>query len=346
MGERIYTPVTVTGPLDTSGPSTNRAAGTLVRTVDSATQGWGPRRGGEQQTWVGRLPSTLAVRYPGLSPDFSFDGTNTYVKGIVQREQADLANRWTCDVAFHAYATRATTAEVPIFQWRIDSTIVAIEIGIYGSTHATNPNKVYAIVKSTSSAGVVDSTKTLVGGTPQYAGETTFVQSGKLVRCFVRLIRSEGALTLLDSTGTTATTATTATQTHSGNTTETGAWFFGKDTGLGVSETFNGLALRALIRDVADDATIYPPAIEHVFPKAPSVRFFSGTKLLTNVHVEEQSSFGAHGLVSTPGSITAGGDRHHPFAKTTQGMGAFVDRDGRRVAAVMVGGMLCHQRLR
>ncbi len=135
MSAKSFVILPVSGPLDTANPSTNRTPGTLLKAIDVAHRWIGPRRGGKIMTWVGRLPSSIAVP-PGQVPGISFDGTNTYVKGILAREQTDLTNRWTCDVAFHAFANRAVNAAVPVFQWKLDNSIVAIEIGHYGSSHA------------------------------------------------------------------------------------------------------------------------------------------------------------------------------------------------------------------
>lgn len=347
MGQDVPIQFPVSGPLDTSRPSTNQPPGVLVKAINTATKALGPRRGMKQMSWVGRTPTSgISVYIPGACPDFSFDGTNTYVKGITALEQKDLSNRWTMDVAWHAYAARSVVTPVPVFQWRIDSSITAINIGVYGSGHA-NANKVYATVKTTSSAGTVASTYTLVGGTVLYGDKDTYLSNGSIIRCFVRLIRDGANLYLLDSTGATASSSSlSASQPHTGNASQAGSWLFADDGNLGANATFQGLVLRAVLRDSVAPTTVPPPAIEHIFPHSRSVRFFSSTKLLTSTHVADQSSYRAHGLVSSAGATVNVGDRHHPFAKTVQGIGSFVDTNGQALSAVMCGGLLFYQRVR
>ncbi len=343
MGKKTFVLLPVNGPLDTANPSTNREPGTLVKAIDAAHRWIGPRRGGKIMSWTGRLPSSIAVR-PGMTPDFSLDGSNSYVKGILAREQIDLSNRWTCDVAFHAFANRTVNAAVPVFRWLLDSSIVAIEIGHYGSTHA-QAGKVYAIVKTTSSAGVLANTYTLIGGSVNFAGSTTYVSGGKIVRTFARLIRDGSTLTLLDSTTATSNDTTlNAEESHAGSTGSDGSWFYGKDSDLAANHTFNGYALRALIRDSAAPTTLYPPTMEHIFPRAPNVRFFAGAQLY-NSGIGEFSRFGSHGVATGTGtgSVT---DTHYPYAKVIQGMGSFTDKSGLGMSCVMAGGTLLYQRTR
>lgn len=344
MSAKQYVNLPVSGPLNTNDPSTAVPPGTLRKAIDTRHVGWGNRMGGRQQTWTGRIPSSgISANVPGACPDFSFDGTNTYVKGTLPVEQKNLGNRWTLDIAIHAFAARSTANAVQAFKWNIDGSITAIEVGHYGSSHA-NANKGYAIVKTTSSAGVVAGTYTLVGGTVPFAAQSSLVTGGTVIRYFMRLIRDGTTLTLLDSTGATATDTTLlATEPHLGGS-SVGNWYYGRDTGLGASTTFNGLVLRVLLRDVAS-AAIAPQAIEHIFPRSPSVRFFGTSALLTSANVADQSSFGSHGVVSSAGAVTAY-DRHYPIAKTVQGVGSFTDSNGQSLSAAMVGGLLCHVRTR
>ncbi len=161
----------------------------------------------------------------------------------------------------------------------------------------------------------------------------------------MRLIRDGTTLTLLDSTTATANDTTlAANEAHSGNTGQTGYWYYGKDTGLAASGTFNGYVLRALLRDSAAPTTLYPPMTEHIFPRAPGVRFAAATQAVST-GVYEYSRFGSHGLASSPGagSVT---DTHYPSAAVVQGVGSFTDKNGLGMSCAMVGGVLLFQRTR
>lgn len=348
MGKRAYIAIPVTGPLNTADPSTNRPVGTLLQGIDASTKAIGPRRGMEQQTWPGRIPTSVSIYTPGATPDFSFDGSSTYVKGTLAREQADLGNKWTLDLAFHAFAARTTANAVQIFQWKIDSSIVAIEVGHYGSTHA-QANRLYAIVKTTSSAGVVGATHTLVGGVVPFAAVGSYVSGGAATRVMVRLTRDGTTLRMTDSIGATDTdTSLTSGYGHAGTTTQSAFWYFGRDTTLGVSTTFNGLIHRVMMRDRLSEQSVIPLSmVECPFARSNSIRFSAGTALMTNVHVADHSSFGSHGLVSTPGTApTINTERHYPLAKVVQGFGSFTDRDGIKQSMVLVGGLRCFVRAR
>lgn len=333
----------VGGTIDTSSPSTHQPPGILLKAFNNGTRWLGPRRGGQQQTWFGQIVSNGGSGFVGCAPNFSFDGTDTYVSGTMPYEQAGLGLRWTVDLAFHPFAARAVNATVPIFIWRVGVALTAFEIGIYGSSHA-NANKVYAIV-NTIVGGVVSNTYTLVGGAVSYGNASTHESSGKIVRVFVRLVRDGGTLTLIDSTGATATNATlsTAETSESGD----GTWVYGRDSGLSSNDTFNGLVLRALVRDAVGSTDLHAlPAMEHIYPRSRSVRFAGSTAAWSGSSglVPDESRFGSHGLVATPGSVSVG-DRHYPFAKTIQGLGSFSDNRGKRLSAVMIGGLLTYARL-
>ena len=346
MGEKKYLPIPVSGPLDTAHPATNRRVGTLVRSVDVGHEWIGPRLGPKAWTWVGRLPSGGTT--PGMFPQLEFDGDATNVVGQTSRDGSDLGTQWTLDLAFHATATRAVNAEVPIFKWLVDSTIVAINVGVYGSAHA-NAGKLYAVVKTTSSPGVVSGTYTLVGATPLYSASLT--SGGAIVRCFVRLIRDGQSLTLLSTRGSTASTSSlTATDRHQGTTAyQSGFWHYATyPSPAGAGETFKGYIIRSLLRTTAVSTSAALQATEHRFPRAGDVIHFAGsTSLMVSgaVCVPDFSRFAAHGAQSGGAGIGSAGPSAYPSLRPIQGGGAFTDSRGGSYCAVMCGGVLAIQRM-
>jgi len=291
MGEKKYLPIPVSGPLDTAHPATNRRVGTLVRAVDVGHEWIGPRLGPKAWTWAERA-TTAASSVIGFVPTILFDGSNTYVTGAPPREGVDLGTQWTADIAFHAHEARVSAAAVPIWSWKVDSSIAAIEIGFYGSLHA-NAGKLYAIVKTTSSPGVVDATYTLVGAAPLFS--TALTSGGQIVRCFVRLIRNGQHLTLISTRGSTATSsALNPAYGHNGSTSSaTGEWIYGRSTGLGANDTFKGYIIRSLLRTTAVSTSAALQATEHRFPRAGDVVHFAGTKSFNSDNVCDLSRYGA-----------------------------------------------------
>ncbi len=337
MGNKDYLNVPVTGPLNTSDPSTSLDPGSLLRAYDQAHRWIGPRRCGKLSTWHGRAPSGTTA-FSGSNPDFGLDGTNNYVKGSLSREQVSLGTKWTLDVAIHAYAARSTSNNVQVFQWT-NGTVNLIEFGFHGASTPSVPNKAYCTVKTTDSAGTVTGTFTVTGGTVPFAAQSTLVSGGAMVRYIARIIRDGANLYLLDSTGTSATS--TALAEGDPHIASSGSWYYGRDTALGANTTFQGLVLRALLRDFAAPSTIFPTAIEHVYPRAKNVRFFGTSTLLSgSTHAPDLSSYGSHGaLTGGSGTVTVG-DNHYPLAKVVQGMGSFTDRDGSIMSMAMVGGCI------
>ena len=275
---------------------------------------------------------------------FPFDGTNTYATGQMCREQADLGTAWTLDLCFHATDTRAVNGEVPIFQWLLDTVPnVGINVGVYGSsTGGGNANKVYAVVKTTSNPGIVANTYTLVSDTPLYS--SSYISSNRMVRCFVRLTRNGTSLSIATSVALTTTTDTTLSlaQPHQGTVAQNGSWIMASTTPLASSALFKGYIEYVVLRSGAFTATDLQ-TIQHAYPRAPNVLFFA-TGANHDGLIREESRFGSHGAPSNPGAIAT--DRHYPFAKKVQGIGSFTDPSGVTLSVVMVGGLLCYQRMR
>ncbi len=328
MGTKVVLPIPVTGPLDTANPTTNRPPGTFLETIDVAHRWLGPRRGGKNFTWPGRLPSGASP--PGNFPGFAFDGTNTYVVGTPPREQADLGIKWTADLCFQATDAVVTSGAVPIFQWG-SPTVDFISIGIYGSTHATQANKIHAIVKTTDGAGTVATTFTLVAAAPIFS--SALVSSGAIVRVLVRLIRDGSTLTLktsraADQTATGLSDAEPHVVLASGR---TGVWYFADDQNLGTNSY-------AAIRPYAVPTAAPLQAIESSAARGSAFKFYAGTYLTGNQHAYDHSMYGSHGSVSNGATALISGDFHYPCAKTSQGFGSFVTNKGGRYGVCTIGG--------
>lgn len=334
MGKLVHVGVPVTGSIDTAHPATNRPVGALVQAIDVGTKWLGPRLGGKSYTWAGRTPSVLGDE-PQANESVEFDGTNSRVVGIMSREQADLGTKWTLDLAFQATAQVASAAAVPVFQWRTDNSITAINVGFYGTGHA-NANKLYAIVQTTSSAGVSAGTYTLVGAAPLFS--SSLVSGGEVTRCFVRLIRNGSTLTLLSSRGSTAqSTSLGATDRHDGTLSQDGKWLFANDANLGANALFKGFILKALLRTTAVPTTYPLMANEHVFPRAPDVQFSARSKAVNSLHIYEASKYGAHGLQTSVTTGTCPG--LFPLVPRVQGMGSYTDANGGTVSVVVANGV-------
>jgi len=345
VGVKSPVVLSVDGPLDTANPATNRAPGTLLEAVDTAHRWIGPRGGMKAWTWPGRgSTANFPIVGSGLSVA-TFDGTNTYATGELVREQADLGAAWTLDVCFHATANQAIAGSVPVFRWRLDATIYAIEVGYYGTGNA-NAGKVYAVVKTTSSAGVVGHTYTLVSAAT-VTFSSSLVSGGKMVRCFVRLTRDGTTLSMTTSTDFTAVTNTSLSlnEPHVGTATDQGAWFMASNSPLGANSLFKGYLLTAVLRSGAFTSTAIQ-TVEHIFPRAPNVIFHAqgAVGVSDTATVREFSRFGSHGAFNAIGAIPT--DRHYPYAKPVQMMGAYTDLAGVPTSAVMVGGALVFQRAR
>lgn len=353
MSQFVPLVIPTTGKLDTANPSMNRPVGTMFETVDFAHRWWGPRLGARSYTWAGKL--TGGTEPPGAS-SLHLDGNNTYVKGALQREQADLGTSWTIDVAFHLNSgANPTNQRVPFFQWRtLVGSARAIEVGCYGSAYPdpTKANHSYCLVKTTDTAGAIASTIEMVGGTPSVDPGLTYTPlGGEPVpsRYFMRVTRDGATLQMADSAGAAnGTYSVPANEPHLG--TGAGSWLLANDAGLGVNALWRGLLLRVVLRTTAALADpTFLPMLEHCYPRCPDVIFAidggytpgSGT-----MFVLDKSSFGAHGFINAPSASTPATDRYYPFAKMTQGIGSFTDRYGIVTNAVLVGGTLATQRVR
>ena len=351
MGILVPVVLPVTAPLDTAWPATNRPQGTLVSAIDVGHRWWGPRRGAKAFTWIGRLSPDTYQPGPAGASWYSFDGTNTYIKGETTKEQGDLGTQWTLDLVFHPTENRAVNAAVAVLRWKIDNAIDAIDVGFYGSTHA-KAGKVYATVVATSSPGVPQGPATLES-TTALTFNSSAIASGKSVRVFLRLVRDGGTLTLyilgpFQQTVTATYPELAKPYGSVGTFGQHGAWFLGTDAGLGGNATFKGHVLRAVLR-----SGIYasrPRIVEHTYPRGPDVLYaFTPWRVITATgkqdYVTDQSSFGTHGFVNAPGSA-APSEVGFPWAKKVQAVGSFTDRSGVATSVVMVGGVLYFQRMR
>ena len=339
--------IPVTGPMDTANPPTNRQPGTLLASVDVGTRTWGPRQSFKAMTWAGQATS-ISNQSSAAGTEFAFDGNNTYVKGTMPREQVDLGTRWTLDVWFSMTTATAGSSKAPIFQWWLDVVpTVAIEVGVYNASHATNPNKVYAIIKTTSAPTTVAHTYTLVGGT--VVAGTSLTTAHKLERRGVRIVRDGATITLVDTLGSRDTSVVSAplTERHEGVYANNGAWLLA-DTTTGTNSLFKGVVHKVCLRSGADSSVFADfAAIEHAYPRSRDVIFSAtGSDTVGGGYVKDYSRFGSHGKIyNTGGASPFASIRRHPYVVKTQGIGTFTDNRGVTMSLIMAGGLLHYRKM-
>ncbi len=343
----ISVPISTVGPLDTTNPPTDRPAGTLIEAINLGSRWWGPRIPNRADTWLGQRITTGSRQ----SQFLSFNGSTQYVYGVSLNDaKRDLGLRWTVDVwagladVDSALSTVAASNKLGVFDWScgMSGSPAAILIYVGGPNGpGADLKKVVCVVKTSSSPGVVGNTYTI-----KSSSTLSVNTSGSWVSDFdkiahIRLVRDKANLYLYINGVLETTQTISATEPHQGTVGSPAGYGVGYAS-TGAAQSFIGIIPMVMLRT---DAYLGPVVATQLVPQianADDVRLclaLIDTGLARNA-VLDSSDSQMHGTFE-PTRATVSATWQVPGGAPIQGIGHYINRNGKHVTAAMIGGTLC-----
>lgn len=344
MGERVPLVLNVRGDLDTSGPISDRAPGSLTRARDLHSQKWGPRAGSQSFTRVWESPGTAS-----LYDTITLLGTANAAHGFARSYEdsfGDLGTTFTLDLWFRLTSIGYASAvnRIGVYDIRPGGAGGAgsgIEVVVFGGAHSDH-ERIEVKITTSPTRSTAASTVTITGSTRLSFGST------QSVKYHVRVVRN-GANAYLYLNGvldgsTSSLSATEPINRTIGDMT---------DVNVGLSRngdvSFNGVIYGAWLRDGA----FATAPIEAVMPCAPWARNVHHAYLGRDIsyggvtHYFDAARFAAHAIIVAGGgslgvdwTVTASNDNSAPAPAPVQGLRTWTTRTNRTASSAVVGGQL------
>lgn len=335
----ISIPISTVGPLDTTNPPTDRPAGTLIEAINLGSRWWGPRIPNRADSWYGQFETDGSEQAQFME----YDGTSSQSIGRTMAEGIkNLGTSWTLDVwcglkdaaADLAYAN--AYPKIPVFAWATTPLIYVWITSPMSASGGDPLGTIHVQVKTTDNAGSVLHTYELQSNVVMPVNTGGWSSNFDKIR-HIRVVRSGSSLAMYVDGVVADSDTVAADEAHYVAASMPATWLMGTFTGG--SGYFKGIIPCVSLRDGAHTTT-FDSGLQPQNPWAKDCRLhigcvYSGRSGDVLIDASRSRMHGRHFPTTAAANQCV-----IPSGAPIQGIGNFVNRSGKPVTAVMVGGKL------